>query len=305
MSEVFFDQIAKSDFNKARSKAFFLKLFNIFAPENYRLLSFDEVRNLIKPKNISYQGLKTVPINLIVGSEGRYRDFNRIFLPKHDMLRRRWEGIDKAHLKEIILPPVKLYEIGGVYFVSDGNHRVSVAKLKGMEYIDAEVILLKTEIKLKPDMTQEDIKEKLVKYEKKEFFKNKDIKEIIDQDKLNFTAVGRFDEILVHIEVHKYFINMGYEKEISFKEAVKSWYDKLFLPVYNIAIEENLLSRFPGRTAADLYVWIVKHWDELKKKYGQHFSIKKAARDYSEKYGKSFFEIIKSRLKKIFHINKK
>lgn len=305
MSEIYINQTAKSDFNKARSKSFFLKLFNIFTPENYKLLSFDEVRNLIKPKNTSYQGMKTIPITLIVGSEGRYRDFNRIFLPKHELLRKRWEGIDRAHLKEIILPPVKLYEIGGVYFVSDGNHRVSVAKLKGMEYIDAEVISLKTEIKLKPDMTKEDIKVKLIKYEKKEFFKNKDIKEVIDQEKLNFTAIGRYDEILVHIEVHKYFINMEYEKEISFKDAIKSWYDKLFLPVYNIAIEENLLSRFPDRTPADLYAWIVKHWDELKKKYGQNFSIKKAARDYSEKYGKSFFEIIKGRLKKIFQINKK
>lgn len=300
MNEIYFSQIAKGDFNKARQKELFHKLFNIFTPKNYKLLSFNEIRNLIKPGNISYQGIKPVPINLIVGSEGRYRDFNKTFLPRYNFLRNRWEGIDKAHLKEIILPPVKLYEIGGLYFVSDGNHRVSVAKLRGMEYIDADIVTLKTEIELKPNMTEEEIKTKIIQYEKKEFFKNKDLNTIIDKDIFNFTAVGRYNEILLHIEVHKYFINMNKEEEISFKKAVKSWYENLFLPIYNMVKEENILTRFPGRTYADLYVWIIRHWDELKKKYGHDFSIKRAVYDYSEKYGKNIFQKIKYQLKKIF-----
>ena len=64
--------------------------------------------------------------------------------------------------------------------------------------------------------------------------------------------------------------------------------------------EENILTRFPGRTYADLYVWIIRHWDELKKKYGHDFSIKRAVYDYSEKYGKNIFQKIKYQLKKIF-----
>jgi hypothetical protein len=39
-------------------------------------------------------------------------------------------------LQDITLPSILLYEIGGVYFVRDGNHRVSVAKIKGVEFID-------------------------------------------------------------------------------------------------------------------------------------------------------------------------
>jgi hypothetical protein len=302
MNNPYFDQVAKEDFNKARSKELFLKLFNFFKPENYKLLSFHEIRKIIKPGNIRYQGIKPVEIKLIVGSEGRYRDFNKTFFPRYDFLRNRWEGIDKAHLKDIILPPIKLYEIGGLYFVSDGNHRVSVAKLKGLEYVDAEITSLKTEIKLDPGMTKEDIKNKLIEYEKKVFFKNEDIKEVISKDKLVFTAIGRYNEIMMHIDVHKYFINMDNEKEMTYKQAVNSWYKNLFLPIYNIVKKEKMLSRFPGRTHADLYVWIIRHWDELKKKYGDDLSIKKAVYDYSEKFGVSILHIIKNKLKRIFRI---
>jgi len=295
-------ELANENFKKARLKDIFFKFFNIFTPENYRLLSFDEVRKLLKPENTRYEGLKAVPVKLIIGSEGRYKDFNKAFLPRYDFLKSRWAGIDSAHLKDIILPPVKLYEIGGVYFVSDGNHRISVAKNEGREYIDAEITSLKSKIKLRPGITTEEIKEEIIKYEKKEFFKNKDIREIIDRDKVDFTVVGSYRETLEHIDVHKYFINLDKKEEISYSEAVRSWYNTLFMPIYNTILEEKLLQRFPGRTEADLYVWIINHWGYLKKKYGPNFSLKKAAKDYSERFGKNFWEQLFGGLKKIFRI---
>ena len=41
--------------------------------------------------------------------------------------------------KTVTLPPVDLIKIGDDYFVRDGNHRVSVARVRGQEYIDAFV----------------------------------------------------------------------------------------------------------------------------------------------------------------------
>jgi hypothetical protein len=297
-------ELARENFKRARLKDIFLKLFNVFTPENYRLLSFEEVKKLVKPENTRYQGIQAVPINLIVGSEGRYRDFNKAFLPRYDYLKARWEGIDNAHHRDITLPPIKLYEIGGVYFVSDGNHRVSVAKNEGWEYIDAEITVLKSKLKLKPGMNTEDIKKEIIKYEKKEFFKNKTIKQIVDPEKINFTTVGSYNEVLTHIDVHKYYINLDKEKEIPYENAVTSWYNNLFLPIYNTVDDENLLARFPGRTEADLYVWVITHWDHLKRKYGQNFSLKKAAEDYSERFGKTFWEHMKIKIKKILRIKK-
>ena len=88
--------------------------------------------------------MEAVNVDRIVGSEGRYRDFNRHFLPRREFLQSRWVSIDMAHYNDVSLPPVRVYEIGGVYFVRDGNHRVSVARMRGQTMIDAEVTRLDT-----------------------------------------------------------------------------------------------------------------------------------------------------------------
>ena len=113
---------ASSDFNKARTKALFNSIISILRPEKRELLSFYDVKKLIKTGSESYKGMQTVKIEDIAGSEGRYSDFNKAFLPKKEHLRKRWESIDKAHMNDVILPPIQLYKIGDMYFVRDGNH---------------------------------------------------------------------------------------------------------------------------------------------------------------------------------------
>ena len=291
---------AREDFNKARSKASISRILNALTPEKQDLLSLEDIRNLIKPKSETYLGMKVVEINLIVGSEGRYNDFNRTFLPKREFIRNRWENIDKAHLKSVILPPIKLYEIGGAYFVRDGNHRVSVAKLQGVMSIDAEVIRLDTEIPLGPELTRSEIEKAIIKYEKERVFENTELGKIINPYDIDFTATGRFYEILRHIQGHKYFLNENKTEEIPFISAGISWYKNLYKPIVSIVKEEHILGRFPGRTEGDLYMWIIKHWDELKNRNGDNFSLQDAAVNFSTKYGKSYFQQFLNLLKKIF-----
>jgi hypothetical protein len=81
-------------------------------------------------------------------------------------------------------------------------------------------------------------------------------------------------------------MNENKEEEIPFNDALVSWYDNVYNPVAVIIKEKWLLVNFPGRTEADLYVWIIKHWDFLKKKYGT-YSLARAAGDFSIKYGQS------------------
>jgi hypothetical protein len=42
------------------------------------------------------------------------------------------------------LPPVELIQVGDVYFVRDGHHRISVARMMGQDSIDAEVTVWET-----------------------------------------------------------------------------------------------------------------------------------------------------------------
>lgn len=240
----------------------------------------------LKPKSEIYRGMQTVPVNKIVGSEGRYRDFNKRYLPRYEYLRRRWTSIDMAHLQDVVLPPIKLYEIGGLYFVRDGNHRVSVARMQGVLDIDAEVVSLGTEIRLDPNGTMDTLREDVIRWEEKRFFESTGLSREIPAKDLLFSATGRYDEILQHILVHKYYINQNRRREISLAEAALSWYRKVYLPIITIIRGNRILRRFPGRTAGDLYVWISRHWDALKQKYGADYSMDDAARDFSLRYGR-------------------
>jgi hypothetical protein len=285
---------AETDFTRARNKALLSEIHHFINTDQNRLLSFNDVKEILKPRNQVYRGMQVVPIDLIVGSEGRYRDFTKFFLPKANHLKSRWERVDVAALKDIILPPIQLYEIGGVYFVRDGNHRVSVARMQGIEHIDADVTSLSSEITIIPGMTTDQLKEAVIDLEKKIFYEKTDFEKLTGCRDLTFTMPGRYDVIYNHILVHKYFLNQGIKEEIPFSDALVSWYKKVYQPIIQIIQDEWLTLNFPGRSPGDLYVWIVKHWDFLKKKYGV-YSLSDAARDFSVKYGQNkgkFYRIL-------------
>jgi hypothetical protein len=239
----------------------------------------------VKIKNQSYKGMQFVNINEIVGSEGRYNDFNKKFLPKRKNLRSRWESIDEAHYKDIILPPIQLYKIGKVYFVRDGNHRVSVARRQGREFIDAEVTEIKTNIEIKQDMDKKDLVEIIIKQEKENFLEMTKLDKFRDVSMLDFSSPGRFDEVLTHIHGHQYFMGIEKKSSVPFETAMLSWYDNLFLPIVNEVEKEEVLRSFPDRTSSDLYVWTIRHWDDLKSQFGQNVKISDAVKSYKEKFG--------------------
>lgn len=301
MSDFYFKDQAKDDFNKARKQQFIKWLLSVLDSERNDLLALQDVKDLIKPKKEFYKGMKTVLISQIAGSEGRYRDFNREFLPKHEHLRARWERVDVAHLQDKILPPIRLYEVGGSYFVRDGNHRVSVARMQGVKYIDAEIIVLDSKIIISPDMSTVELKQKVIEYEKERFFDKTGLCNYKEGCRIEFTAPGRYDEILFHIAYHKEHIEKKQsEEEIPFKRAAVLWYEEVFMPFKKAIIGKNILERFPNRTVGDLYVWTERHWKNLENKLKKKMSIEEAVDDYNEKYGKSFWRIIRGLFKKRF-----
>lgn len=82
---------------------------------------------------------ETVEVARISGSVGRCLDFDHAFLPVVRSLEERWKKVDRAFVEGRLLPPVELYKLGEEYFVLDGNHRVSVARFRGVYAIDALV----------------------------------------------------------------------------------------------------------------------------------------------------------------------
>lgn len=275
----------EEDFAKARNKAFFNEIQHLLSPEEASLISLNDVKQLIRPINETYLGMKVIPIDKIIGSEGRYKDFDNNFFPKSSHLRHRWEHVDEAAIKSITLPPIKVYEIDGLYFVRDGNHRVSVAKARGTEFIDAEVVTLQSEIKLKKPNNMNDIVKQIINYEKRLFYAETSFGDITDFWCLDFSRAGRYDVIYNHILTHKYFLNQQQEEEVSMEDAILSWFTKVYIPIISTIQKKKILKKFPKRTYSDLYVWIVRYWDDLKHKFGNNeIPIDLAVEDFTKKY---------------------
>lgn len=299
MKDDYLQNIVKGDFDKAYNKGLFSRIFAGLRGEADSLLSFNFVMRYVKVENEFYKGIQFVKIDDIIGSEGRYNDFNKEFLPKRKILRQRWERVDVAHYKDIILPPIQVYQLGKAYFVRDGNHRVSVARRKGQEFIDAEVVMIKSDILITPDMSKNNLIRIVVEHEKKKFLEHTHIDNFRDVSMINFSYSGRFSELVSHITGHQYFMGIEQERDVQFEEAMLSWYDTLFLPIITEIEKEKIKKRFPGRTNADLYVWIIRHWDQLKEKYGEDYSINSAVKSFNTEFGKNWFKRIKDFFNKI------
>ena len=103
------------------------------------LLSSDAIRRGVATGGAMYRGRRTVEVTRIVGSVGKHEQFDMNFMPLAMASPEKWKRIDRAFRLGQELPPVSLLELDEDYFVNDGNHRVSVARFHGVEWIDAEV----------------------------------------------------------------------------------------------------------------------------------------------------------------------
>ncbi|MGH3090000.1 MAG: hypothetical protein ACRDSJ_22190 [Rubrobacteraceae bacterium] len=130
------------DFTRARRRAFWGSLARRLGFGSGRdvLLDFEETRKKLGAISERKLGRKTVEVSKIVGSVGRSGDFDRDFMPVKARLRKKWEHVDRGFHRGKESRLVSLFKIGDDYYVSDGNHRVSVARFHGVEMIDAEVV---------------------------------------------------------------------------------------------------------------------------------------------------------------------
>lgn len=274
-------QQAESDYSKARTKALFRHIFNLIMGKPTLLLPFNKVYEQLNIKSQTYKGFKSVSLENIIGSVDRYNDFDSAFLPVDDFMEGRWKRINRAYRKNINLPPVSLYKIGDIYFVQDGNHRISVARRMGVEFIDAEVIEFQTNVKIDK---RTDLKKLIIKSEYSDFLANSELEHYPLDSEIEFSKPGRYQVLWQHIEVHRYFKGIDKKREISIKEAAISWYENLYFPMVAIFRRHDVLKKFPNRTEADLYLWMTNHRYFLMEKYGENIDVEHAVLDFTKKY---------------------
>ncbi len=254
------EEQVRSDFDRARHRAFRNELLSYFSRRPNALLSFHEVRKRYKPEQESYRGMQEVPVRQIIGSVDRFRDFDRAFLPRHARSAGRWQNVDRAYHQDVRLPPVQLYKVGDVYFVKDGNHRVSVAREHGVEFIDAEVIESHVRVPIDASMTPFQL---LMQVEYAEFLRLTNLDRLRPEHDIRPSSLGRYDELWDHILVRQLEMSDAQGRDVPISEAVASWYDDIYQPIVQIARERGVLRRFPDRSETDIYLWVMAHRDVL------------------------------------------
>ncbi|MEM6430956.1 MAG: DUF4032 domain-containing protein [Deinococcota bacterium] len=275
------DRQARRDAERVRSRAFWHQVLMTVRGIPNELVPFSAVRQL-RPSSEHYGGVKPIAIDKIIGSVDKYRDFDHYFLPRLSYTLDRWIGIRRAGLEGKELPPIEAYKVGEVYFVKDGHHRVSVARSSGQKFIDADIIELS--VKVPPDST-DSLKTLIIKGEYSQFLEHTNLNHVRPEHyPVVFTVTGRYDILLTHVRTRQYYLAEARQQEVNWDEAVGLWYNELYQPIVDEIREHNVMDRFPGRTEADLYLWIMDHRYYLVERYGNDVSSHDAAVDFAKNH---------------------
>ncbi|HEX8990709.1 MAG TPA: hypothetical protein VF784_03435 [Anaerolineales bacterium] len=272
----------RTDFSRARFKAFLNRVRSVLSGSPTTLLSYDDVKSALHIGGPIYRGVQTVRVEQIVGSLNRYHQFDRAFLPVEDRIGSRWQSVDRAFYQDISLPPVVLYKIGQVYFVVDGHHRVSVAREQGQEFIEAEVRECATKVNITADLKPEDLE---ILGEKVHFLERTRLDDLRPESRVRLTIPDGFDRMLQHIAVHRYFMGLELKRDVPEDEAIMHWYDNVYLPIVKVIRKSKILRDFPGKTEGDLYLWVLDHQRYLAEAEGQPLQPpEEAARGFLESH---------------------
>lgn len=270
---------ALEDFRQARRRASLQQLMTRLTGKSSELLDYEDVRRRLKATNTAERGLHDIPLDQIIGSVGRAKDFTRTFLPKRSTDEERWARVKTVMTDMSGLPPIEVYKVGDAYFVIDGNHRVSIARDLGAPTIQAYVTEVKTRVPLSP---QDDLETLISKERYAEFLEQTNLDNVRPDADLQMTLCGKYRLLLEHIDAHHYFMGIDFQRDVSYEEAVAHWYDTVYLPVIRLIHEYGLLHDFPELTETDLYALVAEHQAELKSNLGWTVRPETAATDLAD-----------------------
>ncbi len=200
------------------------------------------------------RGIRTIPLNRIVGSVGRYQDFDSRFQFRHNLPSERLQWIKAAMRRGQPLGPVKLYQIKDDFYVLDGNHRIAAAKELNHDEILARILEF---------IPSRNTLQNILYRERAEFSDRTQL-----PDEINLTEVSQYANLLDQITEHRKHLQGDDKAEITSEKAALDWYKTIYRPLCTIIKRSRLIDSFPERTVADLYAYITLHqWKESRKRH--------------------------------------
>lgn len=251
-------------FDAARRAALVQDLLRLLLGRPLDLLPFEQVRERLRLRHVVDRGIHEVPLDRIVGTLGREREFNRAFLPRDEALRERWENAERLAEGQVGFPTVEIYKVGEVYFVVDGHHRVSVARRLEQATIEARVKEFLTPVALS---AEDSIEEIVLKSGLADFLEATGLTQSGPDDYVTTSPSG-YERLLEHIGVHRWYRGIELGRPVSWNEAVGSWRTSVFEPMIATIRRSGVLEEFPDATETDLYLFTMSHLHHLRERYG-------------------------------------
>ena len=232
-------------FQNARGRAFWQAIFGLLRGKSAELLSFEDIRARLRLSEESYRGLQDIPLDKIRGSVGRYRDFNSSFLPRSNDMQERWSRVYAVASGMMGLPPIEVYQVGDVYFVRDGNHRVSVAKEMGAQTIQAHVTELTTPVPFYAGMSDKESDEASAYAT---FLEDTGLSRTrMHHQSLRLSDASRYPDMMGLIHIHREIMTKLKSQPVSIDQAAADWYDNVYRPAATLMRKYKMMEEHPER----------------------------------------------------------
>lgn len=252
-------------FRQALRKAMWYELWQGWRHQPADLLPFNVVANELHLYQRVPLGIQQVPCRAIVGSVDRAGDFTRNFLPRKEYLQARWCRIH-ALLNTQGFDPISLFKVSEIYFVHDGNHRLSVLNWFRTPTVEADVIEYPCRVPLGPDLQIADLPCKAAYVE---FLEQTDLDWERPEQRIELSQPASYRKLEEHIAGHAYWLEHCQGEPVSVHRAAVSWYDRVYMPTIALIRSRGLLRDFPGSTEADLYIELMDYYCQLVREVGR------------------------------------
>jgi hypothetical protein len=224
------------------------------------LLPLDEVRRRLRITGQSYGGLRPIPLERIVGSVDRSADFGPGFRAGGPRSRSRLASL-RAAFPDGDMPPIEVYEAGGLFFVSDGHHRVALARERDAHFVDADVTVLHTNYELPPDV---DVARLVHTEQQRLLFEESGLAESRPDAVIEFARPRGYPELLEAIKAHGYDLARTRGALPTPAETAADWHDHVYVPGVAAVRRAQLPAAYPFKTEADLFLWIYERRRDLR-----------------------------------------
>jgi hypothetical protein len=211
------------------------------------ILPFEEVIEALGRTGERSLGLKVVPLDAIVGTVDRTRDFDRSFRPTSGRVRSRWERIAQAMRRGESIPPISLYKIGDLYFVRDGHHRVSVSRALGRDDIDAYVTEVSTRVGTGDRIRPSDLP--LKGHER--LFRERVPLPPQDAQRIRLSDPWGYGVLAEGVEAWGFRAAQNRHDFLDRPSVAKLWFDEEYVPVVAMLLDADMIE---DGTEADAYM---------------------------------------------------